>query len=166
MRLCRCFMLISALVRGVTQRRVVILYRRLGTTYRSHLQGSRSPRRVGFLTIEDGTDTLSRNVGKGLPLDAALYPRRAQISSASRRKPQITGFMLGVWSPTGTWVANPQPVAVYLSDTCDFDCLLLGVRDSYDHLLLSSCLICFLEACGMAFVLQIPFVWLCLALRI
>jgi hypothetical protein len=36
--------------------------------------------RVGVLTREFGTDTLSRNVGKGLPLDAALYRRRAQIS--------------------------------------------------------------------------------------
>jgi hypothetical protein len=26
---------------------------------------------LDFLTLEDGTDTLSRNVGKGLPLDAA-----------------------------------------------------------------------------------------------
>jgi hypothetical protein len=41
-----------------------------------------------------GTDTLSRNVGKGLPLDAALYPRRAQISSASRRKLEITNNTL------------------------------------------------------------------------
>jgi hypothetical protein len=39
-----------------------------------------------LLTVEDGTDTLSRNVGKGLPLDAALHPRRGQFSSASRRK--------------------------------------------------------------------------------
>jgi hypothetical protein len=43
-----------------------------------------------ILTLENGTDTLSRNVGKGLPLDTALYCRRAQISSASRRKPEIT----------------------------------------------------------------------------
>jgi hypothetical protein len=35
---------------------------------------------LDFLTLEDGTDTLSRNVGKRLPLDAALYSRRAQIS--------------------------------------------------------------------------------------
>jgi hypothetical protein len=35
---------------------------------------------LDFLTLEDGTDTSSRNVGKGLPLDAALHPRRAQIS--------------------------------------------------------------------------------------
>jgi hypothetical protein len=33
---------------------------------------------------------VSRNVGKGLSLDAALYPRRAQISSASRRNSEIT----------------------------------------------------------------------------
>jgi hypothetical protein len=45
---------------------------------------------LDFLTLEDGTHTLSRNVGKGLPLDAALYPRRAQISTASRQKPEIT----------------------------------------------------------------------------
>jgi hypothetical protein len=46
------------------------------------------------LTLEDGTDTLSRNVGKGLPFDAAEYPKRAQISSASRRKPEITERIL------------------------------------------------------------------------
>jgi hypothetical protein len=41
-----------------------------------------------------GTDTLSRNVDKGLTLDAVLYPKRAQISSASRRKPEITNHEL------------------------------------------------------------------------
>jgi hypothetical protein len=35
---------------------------------------------LDFLTLEDGTNTLSRNIGKGLPLNAALYHRRAQIS--------------------------------------------------------------------------------------
>jgi hypothetical protein len=45
---------------------------------------------LDFLTLEDGTDTFPRNVDKGLPLDAALCPRRAQISSTSRRKPEIT----------------------------------------------------------------------------
>jgi hypothetical protein len=34
---------------------------------------------LDYLTLEEGTDMLSRNVGKGLPFDAALYPRRAQI---------------------------------------------------------------------------------------
>jgi hypothetical protein len=85
----------SALFWGITQHRVVILYRRFGTTYWSHLQGSRSPRRVysllfcDFLTLEDGTNTSSRNVSKGLPLDAALHPRRTQSSSASPQKPEI-----------------------------------------------------------------------------
>ena len=34
----------SALFWDITQRRVIILYRRFGTTYRSHLKGSRSPK--------------------------------------------------------------------------------------------------------------------------
>jgi hypothetical protein len=42
----------------------VIPYRPLGTTYRSHLDGP-------FLTSEDGTDKMSRDVGKELSLHAA-----------------------------------------------------------------------------------------------
>jgi hypothetical protein len=81
----------SALFWGIAHRRVVILYRRFGANYRYQLKWARSPRLfLSFLTLEYGTDTLSRNVGKGLPIYAALYPRRAQISSASRRKPEIT----------------------------------------------------------------------------
>jgi hypothetical protein len=43
----------SLLLWGITQRRVVILYRRFGTTYRSHIQGWRSPRRknISFRSI-------------------------------------------------------------------------------------------------------------------
>jgi hypothetical protein len=61
----------SALFWDITQRRVVILYRRFGTTYRSHFQGSRSL--ISFLLgiLAPWTDTLSRNVGKWLPFDAA-----------------------------------------------------------------------------------------------
>jgi hypothetical protein len=55
----------SRLFWDITWRSVVIVYRRLGTTYRSHLHGSR------VLTSEDGTDTLSRNAGKQLPHNAA-----------------------------------------------------------------------------------------------
>jgi hypothetical protein len=40
----------SALFWDITQRWVVIVYRRFGTTYRSHLQRSRSPRRLSSLT--------------------------------------------------------------------------------------------------------------------
>jgi len=35
-----------------------------------------------FLTLEDGTDRLSRNVGKKLPIVAAKQPRRAQFSTS------------------------------------------------------------------------------------
>jgi len=57
----------TALLWVITQRVVVISYRRFGTTYRSHLQGPI----FGFLNPEDGRDSLSRNVGKKLPLLAA-----------------------------------------------------------------------------------------------
>jgi hypothetical protein len=53
-----------------TQRTVAIPYRRFGTTYRSHLQGSRIKQEssLNFFTFEDGTYRSSRNVGKKLPL--------------------------------------------------------------------------------------------------
>jgi hypothetical protein len=41
----------SALFWGVTQRRVVILYWRFGTTYLSHLQGSRSPMKLHWPSL-------------------------------------------------------------------------------------------------------------------
>jgi len=47
----------------ITQRVVVISYRRFGTTYRAQLQGN-----FWFLETEDGIDRLSRNVGKKLTL--------------------------------------------------------------------------------------------------
>jgi len=55
------FFLKSAVFCDITQRIVVIPYRRFGTTYRSDLQ----------LTLADRTERLSRNVGKELPLYAA-----------------------------------------------------------------------------------------------
>jgi len=51
----------SALFRALAQRVVVITYRRLGITYRSHLE---------VLTFENGTKSSSRNVGKELALYA------------------------------------------------------------------------------------------------
>jgi hypothetical protein len=54
----------SSLFWDVTQRRLVISYRRFGTTYRFHLQRSSKPRfLLDYLTHEDGSDRLSRNVG-------------------------------------------------------------------------------------------------------
>jgi hypothetical protein len=51
-------------------------------TFRDNVSvpSSRAKKSKTLLTLENETDTLSRNVGKGLPLDAALCPRRAQIS--------------------------------------------------------------------------------------
>ena len=47
----------------ITQRVVVISYRRFGETYLSRLQGSRIENTFGFLTPEDGTEiTLVRSV--------------------------------------------------------------------------------------------------------
>jgi hypothetical protein len=42
------------------------------------------------MTLEDGTDRLSRNVCKEMPLHAAQYPSKGRISLVSRRKPEIT----------------------------------------------------------------------------
>jgi hypothetical protein len=53
------------------QRVVAISCRRFGTTYRSHLQGSRIFKGQEFMIPEDGTDILSQNFGKELPLQAA-----------------------------------------------------------------------------------------------
>jgi hypothetical protein len=53
-----------------TQRRMVIPYRRFGTTYRSHLRVS-SSLSSDCLTLEDGTDTFSRNICTELPFCAA-----------------------------------------------------------------------------------------------
>jgi hypothetical protein len=47
-----------------------------------------------FLTFEDGTDTLYRNISEGLPLNTALYPRSMQFSSALQWKPEVTDRML------------------------------------------------------------------------
>jgi len=71
----------------IPQGLVVIPYRRLETTYLPHLQGSRSQI---FLTLEDGTDSLSRNVGKKLPLVTAELPRITHFSSTSRQKLDIS----------------------------------------------------------------------------
>jgi hypothetical protein len=57
----------TALFWAITPRVVVITYRRFGTTYKSHLKGPGIP---GFLTLEDGTSRLSRNVGKEFRLHA------------------------------------------------------------------------------------------------
>jgi hypothetical protein len=65
----------TALFWVITQRVMVIPYRRFGTTCLLQLKGQESKKKAGFLlgffTPEDGTDRLSRNVGEELPLLAA-----------------------------------------------------------------------------------------------
>ena len=48
---------------GFTQGRLVVRYRRFGTTYQSHLKVSSDQIRMDCLTLEDGTDRLYQNVG-------------------------------------------------------------------------------------------------------
>jgi len=72
---------------SIPRRLVVIPYRHFETTYLSHLQGSSSQL---FLTLEHGADSLSRNVGKQLPLVTAELPRRTQFPSTSWQKLDIS----------------------------------------------------------------------------
>jgi len=58
----------TALLWVITQKVVVISYQHVGTTYRSRSR------------IGDGNDRLSQNVGKKLPLLAALSPKQVQFS--------------------------------------------------------------------------------------
>ena len=60
----------TALVWATTQRVVLITYWHFRASYLFRLQGSVIEE--GFLTLEDENDRLSRNVGKELPLLAAL----------------------------------------------------------------------------------------------
>jgi len=79
---CQMYLLISVLACDITQCRVVMPYRIFDTAYIFRLQ------RQTFVT-QAGTDRFSRNDDTALPLYTALYPRRVQISSTSRRKPEI-----------------------------------------------------------------------------
>ena len=76
----------NSLFWAITQPVVVIPYRRFGTTYGSW-----------FFTLKDSTDRLSRNVDKNLPILSAKWPRRGQWSPTSRRKSEITHFLVHMW---------------------------------------------------------------------
>jgi len=93
----------TAIFRVMGQRVVITPYRRFGTTYRFHFQGSRIrggslnyravrlggevtlhrvqrfERLLGFLIPEHGTNRMSRNVGKELPVQAALQPQKRSV---------------------------------------------------------------------------------------
>ena len=69
----------------ITQRGMALNYRRLGTTYSSHLEWSSSPRMLlDCLTLEDGTNKLSRIVGMKMP-PPPFFP-------AKKKKAQISHF--------------------------------------------------------------------------
>ena len=63
---------------AITHGVVVIPYLHFGTTYLSHLLESRI-QEYGFLTLEDGTDMLSQNTGKELPLHAASIAQMSVV---------------------------------------------------------------------------------------
>jgi hypothetical protein len=69
----------SALFCDITQRRVVIVYRWFGTTYRSHLQGSRVQESYFFLglsTREDGSQKSVKNyhtTPHNIPVECRSY---------------------------------------------------------------------------------------------
>jgi hypothetical protein len=79
----------SALFWGITQRRMVILCRRFGTRYRSHLQGSRSwllkmgPTRCPetsakdyHLTLRNAAEERTSHAGTCLPIHKNSHPKR------------------------------------------------------------------------------------------
>jgi hypothetical protein len=47
---------------------------------------------LDFLTLSDGSDRLSWNINPELSLYAPQYPRRSQIASTSRRKPETLAY--------------------------------------------------------------------------
>jgi hypothetical protein len=59
--------------------KVVICYRRFGTTYLSPLKGSTIFKILGPLTPEDRTDRLSKNVGKKLPLYRCVITQKSTV---------------------------------------------------------------------------------------
>jgi len=85
--------MLSALLSCITRRIVVISYRRFGTNYRSHLQGSRNPRYVRNMP-ERRTSHLLRG------------------GSLKSRKILMPSFPLGM--PRRSWIVN---VKMHLRET-------------------------------------------------
>jgi hypothetical protein len=74
----------SALLCDITQRRVIILYtdvsgQRIGPVFKGHEVQEEED--LDFLSLEDGTDTLSRNVCKGLPQDSSHQHHGGSLKS-------------------------------------------------------------------------------------
>jgi hypothetical protein len=100
------FIAVRSALFWVVMQQVVVPYRRFGTTY---------------LTLEERTDRLSSNVGKGLPLHAAKPPRGAQVSSTWQWKPEITHSLMLSQSPStypcpGPVWSDPRSPPSFLHD--------------------------------------------------
>jgi len=103
-----------------TQRVGVISYRRLGTTCRSAIvRGRESKRNFWFSTPEDGTERMSRNVGKKLSLLAAWWRRSAPFCPPHPAEPQITPLYIFV----------PHTVSNLSQNFCNWNIFLIFTDD-------------------------------------
>ena len=82
------FSMWSALFCDITQRFVINPYRRFGTTYRIHLQVF-----FWYLTLENGIDMLSRNVGRNYHYTLRNIPEERTsnlLRGRSSKSPQVS----------------------------------------------------------------------------
>ena len=110
-------MLRSALFWDFMQHRMVVCYRRFGTTYRSHLQGSSSLRRM-LPTFRDNLSVPSSRASSPRTIYAASYPRLAHISLTPRRKPEITHVYSGLLNAS---LKRPQIIISSSSSSLAYD---------------------------------------------
>jgi hypothetical protein len=134
----------SALCWDITQRRVVIPYRRFGATCWAHLQGSKSKKKsLDFLTDEDGADTLSRNVGKELPTRrCGISQKGADVRHAYRSCIFIVFIEICVKSKV-----NNRADASELLRSRDVLSLSLRALQKHKNAACPSCPCCFLACC-------------------
>jgi hypothetical protein len=77
----------TALFWDITQRRVVIVYRRVGTTYRSHLQGSLDswPLKMGPIRYAETSVNNYHTTPRNIPEDCSSYQHRGgRLKSGTR----------------------------------------------------------------------------------
>ena len=66
----------SALLWDITQRWVVVLYRRFGTSYRSHLQGSRTPNGLRYPCGKEPRYPITEGVGCALEVMCTFWRKK------------------------------------------------------------------------------------------
>ena len=95
------YVMSSVLFWNITQRRVVTPYRRFGTTYLSHLQGSR---RLLVLLHPWKWDRFCRNIGTALTLRCIIFQKNAdtkkknQLSVLGANYKKIQQVIVILWS--------------------------------------------------------------------